>query len=82
MDGYAMLPMEVRENFYYLVREMHDLGIRARDKHFDGALEYIRENGIAHIEPLLVDAVLWSAKVRNREHELDAAVEGVKNRCP
>lgn len=63
------------ECMYYLVREMDGLGIRAGDKHFEAALEHVRQSGFAGFRRIEVDALIEAAKLRNREQELDEAVE-------
>ena len=63
------------ECFYYLVREMENLGIRANDKYFDGALEHVRRDGMAGLRGIEISALVWSAIARNREEDLDAAVD-------
>ncbi len=63
------------ECIYYLVREMDGLGIRAGDKHFNGALEHVREHGLVGMRRLEIDALARAAAARNREAEMDEAVE-------
>ncbi len=76
----------VLECIYYLVREMDGLGIRAGDKHFEDALQHVRENGLVGLRPIEIDALYMAAKLRtartvDRIKDLDAAVglwEGVE----
>ncbi len=63
------------ECIYYLIREMGGLGIRAGDKHFNGALEHVRKNGLAGMRRLEIDALARAAAIRNREDELDKVVK-------
>jgi len=68
-----MIPRE--EALYYLVREMGGLGIRAGEKHFEAALEHVRQDGLAGLRNIEIEALVEAAMLRNREKELDEAVE-------
>ena len=63
------------EVMYYLVREMDGLGIRAGEKHFTAALEHVKQSGLAGFRRIEVDALVEAARLRNREQDLDQAVE-------
>ncbi len=63
------------ECIYYLVREMDGLGIRAGDKHFEAALQHVREHGLKGLRDLEIEAPYMAAELRGREEELDAAVD-------
>ncbi len=70
----------VLECMYYLVREMDGLGIRAGEKHFEDALQHVREHGLKGLRDLEIEALYMAAKLRstetvNRVKELDAAVD-------
>ncbi len=70
-----MKPTGVLECVYYLVREMDGLGIRAGEKHFEDALQHVRDHGLKGLRNLEIDALIMAAELRGREEELDAAVD-------
>lgn len=64
------------ECLYYLVREMGDLGVKAKDIYFDDVLQHVREGGLKGMRNIEIQALVMAARQRGRLPELDAAVSG------
>lgn len=63
------------ECLYYLVREMDDLGIRAKDVYFKDMIDHVKQTGLDGMRPVEIQAIVWAAIARGKEEELDSAVE-------
>jgi hypothetical protein len=62
------------ECLYYLVREMGELGVPAKDSYFEDVLEYVRQSGLDGMCQIEVKALIMAAEYRGRLKELDAVV--------
>ncbi len=74
-NGYKVEIADKDTCIYYLMREMGGLGIKAGEKYFEGILQHIRENGLVGWRNIEIQGVIAAAMRRNRENDLDTAVE-------
>lgn len=63
------------ECLYYLVREMDNLGVKAKDIYFEDILRHVRQDGFNDMRRLEIRAVFFAAGCRGRLEELNKAVE-------